>query len=90
MAASGALDAAEAILAAHPEVSGSSIHIAALTDDASVRRFLALDPGSAAAPGATTGPHLASADGTLPAALAVRTGRADVLDLFGHHGYQLR
>jgi len=44
--ASGTLDEAQAILAAHPEVSGSSIHVAAiLADDAGVRRFLALDPG---------------------------------------------
>jgi ankyrin repeat protein len=32
-------------------------------------------------------PTLPSADGTLPAALAVRMGRADVLDLFAHHGF---
>jgi hypothetical protein len=32
-------------------------------------------------------PTLPSSDGTLPAALAVRTGRADVLDLFAHHGF---
>jgi Ankyrin repeats (many copies)/Ankyrin repeats (3 copies) len=49
--ASGTLDEAQAILAAHPEVSGSSIHVAAiLADDAGVRRFLALDPGAAIAP----------------------------------------
>jgi hypothetical protein len=49
---SGTLDEAEAVLAAHPEVSGSSIHVAAiLADDAGVRRFLALDPGAATAPG---------------------------------------
>ena len=32
-------------------------------------------------------PTLSSADGTLSAALAVRTGRADVLDLFARHGF---
>jgi hypothetical protein len=50
--ASGTLDEAQAILAAHPEVSGSNIHVAAiLGDDAGVLRFLALDPGAATAPG---------------------------------------
>jgi ankyrin repeat protein len=34
-------------------------------------------------------PTLPSADGTLPAALAVRTGRADVLDLFAQHGFTI-
>jgi ankyrin repeat protein len=54
--ASGTLDEAEAILAAHPEVSGSSIHVAAiLADDAGVRRLLALDPGAATAPGGPYG-----------------------------------
>jgi Ankyrin repeats (3 copies) len=54
--ASGTLDEAEAILAAHPEVSGSSIHIAAiLADDAGVRGFLALDPGAATATGGPYG-----------------------------------
>jgi hypothetical protein len=54
--ASGTLDEAHAILAAHPEVSGSSIHIAAiLADDAGVRRFLALDPGAATARGGPYG-----------------------------------
>ena len=50
--ASGTLDEAQAILAAHPEVNGSNIHVAAiLADDAGVRQFLALDPGAATAPG---------------------------------------
>jgi ankyrin repeat protein len=41
----GTLERAEAILAAHPELACSDIHIAAiLGDDAAVRRFLALDP----------------------------------------------
>src|SRR5215469_13117137 len=54
--ASGTLDEAEAILAAHPEVIGSSIHVAAiLADDASVREFLGLDPGVATAPGGPYG-----------------------------------
>ena len=46
----GALDKAEAILASHPELRGSDIHIAAiLGDDQGVRRFLALDAASATA-----------------------------------------
>jgi hypothetical protein len=54
--ASGTLDEAEAILAAHPEVSGCSIHVAAiLADDAGVRRFLAFDPGAATARGGPYG-----------------------------------
>jgi hypothetical protein len=54
--ASGTLDEAQAILAAHPEVSGSSIHVAAiLANDAGVRRFLALDRGAATAPGGPYG-----------------------------------
>jgi hypothetical protein len=54
--ASGTLDEAQAILAAHPQVSGSSIHVAAiLGDDAGVRRFLALDPGAATAAGGPYG-----------------------------------
>ncbi|MCU1219622.1 MAG: hypothetical protein JWN42_819, partial [Candidatus Angelobacter sp.] len=41
----GTLQAAEAILAAHPEIAQSSIHAAAiLGDDAAVRRFIAADP----------------------------------------------
>lgn len=45
---SGSLDEAQAILAAHPEVSASSIHVAAiLGDSVGVSRFLATDPGAA-------------------------------------------
>lgn len=41
----GTLEAAEAILAAHPEIAHKSIHVAAiLGDDAAVRRFIAADP----------------------------------------------
>ncbi len=41
----GTLEAAEAILAAHPEIARNSIHVAAiLGDDAAVRRFIAADP----------------------------------------------
>jgi ankyrin repeat protein len=41
----GRLERAEAILAAHPELASSDIHVAAiLGDDAAVCRFLALDP----------------------------------------------
>jgi ankyrin repeat protein len=48
----GSLAAAEAILAAHPEIGSSDIHTAAiLGDDTAVRRFLALDPGCATAKG---------------------------------------
>jgi ankyrin repeat protein len=53
--ASGTLDRAEAILAAHPEVANKNIYTAAiLGDDAGVRRFLARDAKSATAKG---GPH---------------------------------
>jgi len=53
--ASGTLDRAEAILSAHPEVATANIHTAAiLGDDATVRRFLALNPRNATAKG---GPH---------------------------------
>src|SRR5262245_47130132 len=53
--ASGTLDHAEAILAAHPEVATSNIHTAAiLGDDGTVRRFLAIDSTNATAKG---GPH---------------------------------
>jgi ankyrin repeat protein len=49
---SGTIDRAAAILAAHPEVAGASIHAAAiLGDDAGVRRFIAQNPESAAATG---------------------------------------
>jgi ankyrin repeat protein len=41
----GTLEAAEAILAAHPEIAQNNIHVAAiLGDDAAVRRFIAADP----------------------------------------------
>ena len=44
----GTLDAAEAILAAHPEIARTSIHVAAiLGDDAAVRRLLAANPQNA-------------------------------------------
>jgi ankyrin repeat protein len=44
----GTLEAAEAILAAHPKIARSSIHAAAiLGDDATVRRFISLDPRNA-------------------------------------------
>jgi ankyrin repeat protein len=43
----GSLEAAEAILAAHPDLAGSDIHTAAiLGDDVQMRRFLELDPAS--------------------------------------------
>lgn len=43
----GTLEAAEAILAAHPEIARTSIHVAAiLGDDAAVRSFIAADPRS--------------------------------------------
>jgi ankyrin repeat protein len=41
----GTLEAAEAILATHPEIAHNSIHVAAiLGDDAAVRRFISADP----------------------------------------------
>jgi ankyrin repeat protein len=50
--ASGTLDEAQAILAAHPEVAGSSIYTAAvLGDDAAVGGFLAADAAGATAKG---------------------------------------
>jgi hypothetical protein len=43
----GTLDRAEAMLAAHPELASSDIHIAAiLGDEVAVRQFLADDPAS--------------------------------------------
>ncbi len=43
----GTLGAAEAILAAHPEIARTSIHVASiLGDDSAVRRFIAADPGN--------------------------------------------
>jgi ankyrin repeat protein len=54
--ASGTLERAEAIRAAHPEVATVDIHTAAiLGDDAAVRRFLALDPATATAKGGPRG-----------------------------------
>src|SRR5438128_678793 len=54
--ASGTLDRAEAILAAHPEIATSSIHAAAvLGDDAAVRRSLAFDAGNATVKGGPRG-----------------------------------
>jgi ankyrin repeat protein len=44
----GTLEAAEAILATHPEIVQTSIHVAAiLGDDATVRRFISADPRNA-------------------------------------------
>ena len=44
----GTLEAADAILAEHPEIARSSIHVAAiLGDDAAVGRFIAADPRNA-------------------------------------------
>ena len=54
--ASGTLEEADAILAAHPEVAASSIHTAAiLGDETGVRRFLSLDPANATAKGGPRG-----------------------------------
>jgi len=56
MHASGTIDHAEAILAAHPEAAGASIHAAAiLGDDTAVRRFIAADAASATAKGGPYG-----------------------------------
>lgn len=53
--ASGTLERAEAIRAAHPQVAGASLFTAAVLGDAEgVRRFLAADPAAATAQG---GPH---------------------------------
>ncbi len=50
--ASGTLDDAEAILAAHPQVAARDIYAAAIRGDAdAVRRLLSHDPGRATAPG---------------------------------------
>src|ERR1043166_1264116 len=91
----GTLERANAMLAERPEIAGSGIHAAAvLGDDAGVRRFLALDPGSATA---TTPPYGGTAlvylclskylrldparsDGFLRAAPALRGGGADPND----------
>lgn len=54
--ASGSIERAEAIRAAHPEVATASIHAAAaLGDDAGVRRFLEIDPAYATAKGGPQG-----------------------------------
>jgi ankyrin repeat protein len=54
--ASGTLDRAEEILAAHPAVGTSDIRAAAiLGDDTTVRRFLAVDPANATAKGGPYG-----------------------------------
>jgi ankyrin repeat protein len=53
--ASGTLERADAILAAHPEMANRNVHTAAILGNAAaVRRFLELDPGNATAKG---GPH---------------------------------
>jgi ankyrin repeat protein len=54
--ASGTLERAEAIRAAHPDVAAASIHTAAiLGDDVGVRRFLAADASSATSTGGPRG-----------------------------------
>ncbi len=54
--ASGTLERAEAILAAHPQIASDDIHTAAiLGDDAAVRRFLELDRGNATMKGGPRG-----------------------------------
>jgi ankyrin repeat protein len=56
MHVSGTIDGADAILAAHPEVAGASIHAAAiLGDDDRVRRFIAVAPANATATGGPYG-----------------------------------
>lgn len=53
---SGSLEEAEAILAQHSHVAGSSIYTAAvLADETAVRAFLSRDPSSATAPGGPRG-----------------------------------
>jgi ankyrin repeat protein len=52
----GSLERSEAILAAHPELASSDIHVAAiLGDDQAVRRWLALDPSAATSRGGPRG-----------------------------------
>jgi ankyrin repeat protein len=52
----GSLERSEAILAAHPDVGSSDIHVAAiLGDDRAVRRFLEADPSAATARGGPRG-----------------------------------
>lgn len=90
--ASGTLEAAEAILAAHPEVAAASVHAAAVRGDAAaVGRLLALDPAGATAKGGPRGwdalTHLcfsrylrldpARADGFVAAAEALLDAGAD-------------
>ena len=54
--ASGTLDQAEAILATHPDLAGSDIHVAAiLGDDAGVHRLLGFAPASATVKGGPRG-----------------------------------
>jgi ankyrin repeat protein len=54
--ASGTVERADEILAAHPEIASATIHTAAiLGDDGAVRRFLALDTGAATAKGGPRG-----------------------------------
>jgi ankyrin repeat protein len=54
--ATGSLERAESILAAHPEVARASIHAAAiLGDDANVARFIELEAGNATAKGGPRG-----------------------------------
>jgi hypothetical protein len=54
--ASGTLERANAILAAHPEIASGTIHAAAiLGDDATVRRLLEHDAGNATAKGGPRG-----------------------------------
>jgi len=54
--ASGTLERANEILAAHPDVASANVHAAAiLGDEAGVRRFLAIDAGSATAKGGPRG-----------------------------------
>jgi ankyrin repeat protein len=53
---SGTLERANAILAAHPEIARENIYTAAiLGDDIAVRKFIALDAGSATAKGGPSG-----------------------------------
>jgi ankyrin repeat protein len=54
--ATGTLERADALLAAHPEIATADVHAAAiLGDDAAVRRFVALDPANATAKGGPRG-----------------------------------
>ena len=50
--ATGTLERAQSLLAAHPDIASSDIHAAAvLGDDSTVRRFIALNPHAATAKG---------------------------------------